>query len=271
MTLDEFVARREAERAWAYANGYNNGDPATNGEYACLDALLAEADVFVDVGANEGLFCGRAAARDPGLGILAFEPNPAHHAAIAERLAGAGRIEGAALSDRPGSATLHVHPTHHATASLTDRPRMSPRFRAQMTTLEVPVRRLDDYAGDLAARRLLVKIDAEGFEFPVIRGAERLLDQTSACAVMFEHSFAWLETGESLLACFQAFDALGFEFFRILPIGLEHVRFFSNDMERAQYCNYVAIKGFEFLARPALPLPTVYGETTLRLFSSPRA
>ena len=120
MTLEDFVARREAERAWAYANGYNNGDAATNGEYACLDALLAEADVFVDVGANEGLFAARAAARTPAPKILAFEPNPAHRALIETRLAGAGRLEGVALGDQPGSATLHIHATHHATASLTE-------------------------------------------------------------------------------------------------------------------------------------------------------
>jgi FkbM family methyltransferase len=267
VTLDDFIARREAERAWAFANGYNNGDAATNGEYACLDMLLAEADVFVDVGANEGLFAARAAARTPPPRILAFEPNPAHAGLIEARLAGRGRLEKIALGDKPATATLHVHATHHATASLTDRPRMSPRFRAEMHTLEVPVRRLDDWAKELGdARRLLIKIDAEGFEFPVIRGALGLLEAAPAAAVMFEHSFAWLETGESLLGCFQAFDALGFDFFRILPLGLEHVRFFSNDMERAQYCNYVAVKGFGFAERLGVALPTVYGETTLRPF-----
>lgn len=269
MTLDDLIARREAERAWAFANGYNNGDASTNGEFACLDVLLAEADAFVDVGANEGMFLARAAVRDPAPRILAFEPNPAHRGLIEQRLGGAGRLEPVALGDTPGSATLHVHATHHATASLTDRPRMSPRFRAEMKTVEVPVRRLDDWAGELAgARRLLIKIDAEGFEFPVIRGAEALLAQAPAAAVMFEHSFAWLETGESLLACFQAFDALGYDFFRILPLGLEHVRFFTNGMESAQYCNYVALKGFDFGRRPGVPLPTVYGETTLRPFAA---
>jgi hypothetical protein len=83
---------------------------------------------------------------------------------------------------------------------------------------------------------------------------------------MFEDSFAWLETGESMLNCFQFLDGLGFDLFRILPLGLEHVRFFTNDMERAQYCNYVAIKGFDLLRTPRVALPTLYGETTLRVF-----
>jgi hypothetical protein len=99
-----------------------------------------------------------------------------------------------------------------------------------------------------------------------MRGARALLDAAPGAAVMFEHSFAWLETAESLLDCFQFFDALGFDFFRILPYGLEHVRFFTNDMERAQYCNYVAMKGFAAAEQRARPLPTPYGETTLRPF-----
>jgi hypothetical protein len=73
MTLDDLAKSREAERAWAHANGFNNGDPATNGEYACVDRLLAHADLFVDVGANEGLFVERATA----VKTIAFEPNPA--------------------------------------------------------------------------------------------------------------------------------------------------------------------------------------------------
>ena len=197
MTFEDFVARREAERAFAYANGYNNGDAATNGEYACLDALLAEADVLVDVGANEGLFAARAAARTPAPRILAFEPNPAHRALIESRLAGAGRLEGVALGDKPGSATLHIHATHHATASLTDRPRMSPRFRAEMTTVEVPVRRLDDWADELAGARLLIKIDAEGFEPLIFQGMEGILGRSPGAAIVTEVSIAhWQRFGD---------------------------------------------------------------------------
>lgn len=264
MTLEEFLAAREADRAFAFANGYNNGDPATNGEYACLDLLLGAADLFVDVGANAGLFLSRALSREPRPRLLAFEPNPQHAAALRSLIGQAGTLETVALSDAPGRATLHVHPTHHATASLTDRPRMSPRFRAELRPVDVEVRRLDDYA--LKADRLAVKIDAEGFELPVMRGAERTLAACVDAAVMFEYSFAWQETGQSMLEGFQLLDRLGFDLYRILPLGLEHVRFFTNEMERAQYCNYVALKGFEGLRTPAQTLATPFGETSLRLF-----
>lgn len=260
MTLDEFAKAREAERAWAFANGYNNGDPATNGEYACLDLLAGPCDLFVDVGANAGLFLERARAAAPRL--LAFEPNPQHGPALTALIGDAGSLEAVALSDAPGRATLHIHPVHHATASLTDRPRMSPRFRAEMRAVEVEVRTLDSYG--LSPARLALKIDAEGYELPVIRGAEATLAGAARAAVMFEHSFAWLEAGQSLLEAWQVFDRLGFDVYRILPLGLEHVRFFTNDMERAQYCNYLAVKGWDLPA--ATPLATPYGETAFRPF-----
>jgi hypothetical protein len=99
----------------------------------------------------------------------------------------------------------------------------------------------------------------------VIRGARGVLAAAASAAVMFEYSFAWLETGEAMLDCFQTLDALGFDLYRILPLGLEHIRFFTNDMERAQYCNYVALKNWD-LGLDQRPLATPYGETRLLAF-----
>jgi len=267
MDLDEFLRRRVAEREWAYANGFNNGDPETNGEFACLGMLIRSADLFVDVGANEGDFIDRASQFKRDLPVIAFEPNPAHGSMLRAKLSSSGRLEAVALSDKAGLADLHVHVRHHATASLSARTRMSKRFQAEIRSQSVPVRRLDEYADEFAAEAaLLVKIDAEGFEFPVMRGGDTLLTRAAPCAVMFEFSFAWLETGEDLLACFQFLDERGFDFYRILPIGLEHLRFYSADMDRAQYCNYVALKGFPL--PPAVDVASLYGRNALHPFSS---
>ena len=199
--------------------------------------------------------------------MIAFEPNLAHGSMLREKLPTSGRLEAVALSDKAGLADLHVHVRHNATASLSARPRMSKRFQAEIRSQSVPVRRLDDYADEVSAESaLLVKIDAEGFEFPVIRGGDTLLTRAAPCAIMFEFSFAWLETGEDLLTCFQFLDERGFDFFRILPVGLEHLRFYSADMDRAQYCNYVAVKGFPL--SPAVDVASFYGQNALHPFSS---
>lgn len=269
--IDDFLRAREAERAWAFANGFNNGDPESNGEFACLEMLLDAATVLLDIGANEGLFVERAARLKPHVRILAFEPNPAHADGLRARLATVnGRLEVLALSDTSGSAVLHVHGQHHATASLSGRPRMTHRFRQGMTEVEAPVRRLDDLdLGVSGEEGVVIKIDTEGFEFPVLRGAADFLARPGPVAILLEHSFAWLETGESLIDCFNFLDALGFNFYRLLPIGLERIRFFSANMEQAQYCNYVALKGVDLDAGRTRKLATPFGTTDLHLFAAP--
>ena len=43
--------------------------------------------------------------------------------------------------------------------------------------IRVPVRRLDDFRDRLAGGRLLIKLDAEGAEPGIIRGAEKLISE----------------------------------------------------------------------------------------------
>jgi len=268
MNLRDFLDRREAEREWAFANGLNNGNAETNGEFACLDMLLDDAGRLMDIGANEGLFIQRAVRRRPDLDIVAFEPNPAHGEGLKGLLAPVGgRLEAIALGDTSGVATLHVHEQHHATASLTGRPRMAARFREDMSGIEVPLRRLDEVeTGATPAGTVVLKIDAEGYEFPILRGASEVLARHDSVAILFEFSFAWLESGESLIDCFNFLDSRGFDFYRLLPLGLERIRFFSNGMDQSQYCNYVALKNVLLDESRACDLATPLGRTRLHLF-----
>lgn len=262
----DWQARRAAERDWAFANGLNLGDPARNGEFATLDLMLPHLDALVDVGANEGLFSGRAARTRPDLQILAVEPNPAMHASIRAQ-APAAALTGCAVADIPDDtrARLHVRDDQPGTASLTERSWMNPSYRAGMHTIEVPLRRLDAViqdAGLADAGAMLVKIDVEGHEAGVMRSGAATLARGRARAVMFEFSYGWRETGEDLRAAMYALDTAGLALWRITPFALEHVRFFTPDMAGHQYANYLALRGFGLEALgPRRTLATPYGET----------
>ena len=270
MDFSDFIAERAREQAWRRANGFDNGDPETNGEFAFARAALREADVYVDVGANEGEFLKLARTAKNNLTLFAFEPNPAHREKLEAILEGRkGGLHEVALADAPGRATLHVHEVHHVAASLTDRPRMTETFRKGLRKVDVEIATLDAYADKIraAGTSLFLKIDAEGFEAPVLRGGGGVLKTAAGFAIMFEYSFAWQETGESLLACYQALNAMGAEFYRITPYGLEHMRIFTNDMETPQYCNYVAMRDWPGLDQfERVEIPTTYGVTSLLRF-----
>ncbi len=136
-----------------------------------LHAALAGAVVpgrrAIDVGAHRGgtawLFARRASR------VEAFEPNPAN-LELLRRLDGRRiRVHGVALSDGTGRASFSVDQADdgelHQSGSLVA------KFHGGRT-FEVEVRRLDDYGfADVG----FVKIDVEGAEMQVLRGARETL------------------------------------------------------------------------------------------------
>jgi FkbM family methyltransferase len=151
---------------------------------ALFDKLMAETTGAVyDVGANCGWFAARA-----GRPVRAFEPVPAT-ADFAERnldrIAGAdARVVRAAVADTAGSATIHLY-SSSGNNSMHERtlPEGHPLQRAG--DIEVSVVRLDDLVGtDGFPPPALIKIDVEGAELAVLRGARGTLARHRPIVVM---------------------------------------------------------------------------------------
>jgi FkbM family methyltransferase len=142
-----------------------------------LTRLLTPASVVLDVGANVGLVTLPVAARlSRGTGlVIAVEPVPANAARLQQVVALNGlqshvRVLAVALGDEPGWVTLHVDPeAPTGNAAMRGAP-------ARARAMQVPAVRLDDLrtAGDLPPIDL-VKLDVEGAEVRVLRGAAAVL------------------------------------------------------------------------------------------------
>jgi FkbM family methyltransferase len=146
---------------------------------ALFDELMAETatGAIYDVGANCGWFAVRAARA--GRPVRAFEPVPAT-ADVAERnlarIAGAdARVVRAAVAEAAGTATIHLY-SSSGNNSLHERT-LPPGHPLRRTgALEVPVVRLDDLVGRPGfPPPALIKIDVEGAELAVLRGARETL------------------------------------------------------------------------------------------------
>jgi FkbM family methyltransferase len=141
-------------------------------ETALIRTLLARSDRFVNVGANTGYYC--IFARQAGLPVTALEPVPGTAAILLENLAENGLDSGAtvlpvAAGPAPGSARIYGVGTG---ASLLRGWAGNPASLSQI----VPVVRLDDVVAPPApAERVLILMDVEGFEYPALQGATRLL------------------------------------------------------------------------------------------------
>ena len=190
-------------------------------EFAVIRRHLRLGDIACDIGANKGSFVYWLSCWVGHGRVVAFEPQPR----FAERLTAVCRamkldnvtVEAKAVYSHSGAKDLFVPAGHSPGASLTQKAVEAESF----TTLSVAVVALDDYfaADDKVA---LLKIDVEGAELGVFRGAERILRQHGPLLV-FECENRHLAPGR-VEDVFSYLEGLGYEgsFIRrdrLLPIG----------------------------------------------------
>jgi FkbM family methyltransferase len=157
---------------------------------AIVAALRDSEDrVFVDVGANVGLVSLLVLDALPDARVYAFEPGRHQRELFAETirrngLSGKVELSALALSDAPGVATFAVHATRHAAGDgFLDTGRGG---RARFETVDVDT--LDDWWRRAFAPRIgVLKLDTEGSELLVLRGAEEAIARCRPTLVVEVH------------------------------------------------------------------------------------
>jgi len=143
----------------------------------------------VDVGANTGLYSLLAVAANPTVRVHAVEASPAVAAFLGENLAInrllARRVEvhRCAVSDQTGTATLYLPPPSGSTVETSAS--LDPTFKEEVaSTVDVAAVTLDDLWESTGGSPVgLVKVDTEGTEHLVLRGAARLLERSRPVTV----------------------------------------------------------------------------------------
>jgi FkbM family methyltransferase len=138
-------------------------------EIALLRRFAGRGRVAIDVGANQGIF-SYAMAQIYG-SVIAFEPQPWCAAAI--RAYGNPRIavHQVALSSASSSGQVYV-PRDHASGRLTTGLARTRPWDTEQMALDVPFCTLDEFEPDDVD---FIKIDVEGHEAAVLRGARRTI------------------------------------------------------------------------------------------------
>jgi FkbM family methyltransferase len=183
--------------------------------------------------------------------VVAFEPQPL----FAARLGAVCRalkldnvtVEAKAVYSHSGTQDLFVPSGHSPGASLTRKAVEAASF----TTLSVPVVALDDYFAE-SDKVALLKIDVEGAELGVLKGAERILRQ-HAPLLVFECENRHLAPGH-VGDAFAYLEALGYRGSFICRDRLLPLSEFDAEVHQRQhgdwfwksrdYCNnFVFVKG----------------------------
>jgi FkbM family methyltransferase len=164
-------------------------------DLAVTEVLFRLADagaLTVDVGANVGYMTSILGLRcGPSGRVVAFEPHPLLHAELAANLSSWRLAPGfaqtelrrSAASDRSGIAELIVTPAFQKNVGLAT---LSPPHNAATAeVIEVPTERLDDVFDEEIA---VLKVDVEGHEPAVFRGASRMLEEHLIRTIVFEQT-----------------------------------------------------------------------------------
>jgi FkbM family methyltransferase len=163
------------------------------------DLLLDQREdfVFVDIGANQGLYSLIAAQNPRCRRVIAFEPVPATYARLATNIAlngGADRtvLHQQAIAASVGEIRISVAADHTGTASLAGRDSQGDRGDVTIHTINAPL--VDPLlAGELP---MFVKIDVEGLEAEVIAELTMTEAFERVEAIFYEVDDRWTSAAE---------------------------------------------------------------------------
>lgn len=177
-----------------------------------LEACLKPGDLFVDVGANVGVYAtwGARIVGPTGV-VLALEPVPRTRAWLeticAQNELDHVKVISTAAGDKEGSAWMQ---TTDGAAGL------SRVCGASGAGLQVPITTLDRLLGSRIPA--LIKIDVEGYELSVLRGAVSTLENTRAPVVFEAPDFAG---GSGTTDCVALLESIGYSVFSLTTRGLQ--------------------------------------------------
>lgn len=252
--LEVLLGRRHLYRLGRFLFNYARldlqNDMEVNGELYVQQVALGSAAqssiVCFDVGANVGLWSKallqEADQKHIAAQVHAFEPCRETFAALTNNLNGngcAGKFVAVrkACSDHIGRATLNiVEPGCCGVNSLVTESRfpVQSREEVELTTVDAHCRE-----ASVTAIRLL-KIDAEGHDLAVIKGAAEMLRRKAIDIIQFEYNQSWIEARSFLRDAFETVQAFGYELGKVTRRGVEFYQGWALELETFVEGNYLA-------------------------------
>jgi len=240
--LRGFFVRLRNQVSAVIQHGLSDGiEMDRNGEAWLIDLIARDSIFFVDVGANKGLWSQRYldASKDAVRG-LAFEPSREAAEVLRDmvdrRFPGRVEIVEAAVSDARGCSTFYAEPGCGETSSLL------PTFSLQSAVARrVEVTTIDT---EIETRSLghvdMLKIDTEGYDLHVLRGARTSLRNKVFDVVQFEYNAPWAYANSTLHEAIELLTDCGYRLLLLRSGRLERFDYETYG-EYYRYSNFVAL------------------------------
>jgi len=241
---------RVGRRLYCAARGEpRRNDIALNGE-ALVQRCIARAAgplVIFDIGANKGewslsMLDALAAAGVEDAALHVFEPVPETRGRLTQALAAhplgrCAHIRALAASDSSGRAQMARMSEDGGVDTLHGDDTPPPCGFVETETVDL----FTYFQRETVAHAHLVKSDAEGHDFHILRGALPLLREQRITALQFEYNHRWITARAYLRDVFALLDGLPYVVARETADGLETVPSWSPELERFFEANWIIV------------------------------
>lgn len=249
-TLRKF-AWRLGRKLYCWGRGDVANSPDINGEYWLLTHYLNglhDPVVLLDVGANKGEWSLRAlvnaSVAAKSIQLHAFEPSEATRHILERNLSAYPQVEicALALSSAEGQADFYSAGVGVGTNSL------DPISGAN--TERVRVSTLDRFVEEQGFESVgMVKIDTEGFDLEVLKGADSSLSRGLIELVQFEYNWRWLLNKASLREVFALIAGKPYRLGKLVGESVEFYDEWHFELDRFFENNYVLVRAGSIIER----------------------
>ena len=213
-----------------------------NGELWLINLIAPKSTLFIDVGANIGSWTQAfLESGNSGVQGLLFEPSPRTLSVLRENMKSmvdSGRIEisSSAVSDEIGSKNFFMEAGCGETSSLIKSHSQTNAHEliVNVTTIDLEMMRMGNPFVDI------LKIDAEGYDLHVIKGASECIENARIGVIQFEYNQPWANAGSTLFEALSIFRNQGYLVFLLRKDGLYRFNYHLYG-EFFGYTNFVAL------------------------------
>lgn len=221
----------------------------SNGEFYSLKQLALRWGnrnvMLFDVGANVGEFTLQIldAFRSMSIQVYAFEPSAKTGERLKTRIGGAPNVHivPKALSDHDGSAELFFPDKGSSTLGSLYQRDLAHHNSYFTEKEQVAITTVDGFCLENKIEYIhLLKLDVEGHELSVLKGAEQMMGRDAIEVIQFEFGGTNIDSRTYFKDFYQLLSPK-YKIYRILPRGLRELASYSEKLEIYQSANYLAI------------------------------
>ena len=133
--------------------------------------------------------------------------------------------------------------SHSPVSGFYNRPILNDKFRFESKRVKIKTNTVDIFCDKNKVNQIdLLKIDTEGAESRVLRGAKRMIENNQISMIQFEYGGCYIDAGEKLEDLYRMFINNEYLIFRIFKDGLIHIHEWNEGLENFLLSNYLAVK-----------------------------